>query len=126
MWQQGAKEDTTLTIQISGKMKIESSTRYFIFTRKNPRPIDFERLVDNAEKLDIYMGYHVTRERNEVLLTGFLVMRGRKSKVSILSRSFPNFLIRPIPGRFDINFHNTDGVYMNKHPFDGLQKRLFE
>ena len=106
-------------------------TRYFLFTRTNPRVSDYELVVRVANKIDAHLGYATVYNGGTRVLKGFIVLRGPRTFVGTLCKHFPNFLLFAVDAMetyFDFNLDSVpDGVTMvNEHPFQEVRKTLFK
>jgi len=119
-------------------MKVFS--RYFVFTRVNPRPKEYASLLETCQKFDICLSYRTKRDvkRGRSVLTGFLVLRGPRTYADVLGRLFPNFLVAPLSGRHENGFDwmrayggdhliDDEPVFFDckEHPYASVKKRLF-
>lgn len=106
-------------------------TRYFTFTRVNPKVGDYERLVRTCKEIDAFLSYKTVRDGKVVRLFGIIVLRGPSTISDDIGRLFPNFNLTSMGGEFDSNFGRFmesaggDVVQHNEHPFFALRRALF-
>lgn len=121
-------------------LKKQTRTRYFVFSRVNPRYDDYELLVETCDRIDACLGYKTVRDGWKVRLIGFLILRGPSTIEDDLGRLFPNFLLTPLGHEFHGAcdwlasqrmddghwFIDAEPQFNNKeHPFEMLRVRLF-
>jgi hypothetical protein len=107
-------------------------TRYFSFTRVNPKISDYDALVKTCNRVDAYLSYTTVRCGEKTRLFGIIVLRGPPTIADDIGRLFPNFNLTPMTGEFDANFERLMGVTSgddviqhNEHPFFSLRRALF-
>ena len=124
----------------------EKLTRYFTFSRVNPRLQDYHWLIETCLNIDAFLVYKTYRDINRFAqvrtrLVGFMVLRGRKTVVSDLGRLFPNFFLtgfhKDTEDIFDVirSWHDNEALwisdaddttfFVNEHPFEGVRRKLF-
>jgi hypothetical protein len=98
-------------------------TRYFSFTRVNPKAGDYDALVKTCNRVDAYLSYKTVRCGERTRLFGIIVLRGPPTIADDIGRLFPNFNLTPMTGEFDANFErlmgNTSGgdvIQHSEHP----------
>ncbi len=115
-------------------------TRYFTFTRVNPRSQDYAILLDTCERIDASLGYKTVRDGQKIRLLGFITLRGPATIADDILRLLPNFNVTSLNRRFGSGFdwlaearsgsrffvdgpmfHNYKG-----HPFQQLKTQLFD
>lgn len=107
------------------------NTRYFTFTRVNPKASDYDLLVGTCSKVDAYLSYKTVRDGGKVRLFGIIVLRGPSTIADDIGQLFPNFNLTPMVGEFDDNFERLmssgggEVIHHNEHPFFGLRRALF-
>lgn len=103
-------------------------TRYFLFSRVNPRKKDYGLMITACKKIDAYFGYRTVSDGVKVLLKGFIVLRGRKTNVGRIVCYFPNFILKEVPRHFDFDLDDLpdDVVVGGHHPFGFLRRDLFK
>jgi hypothetical protein len=112
-------------------MKLNKYTRYFLFTRVNPKESDYALLVATCERIDAFLGYQVLHDSEGVVrLSGFVVLRGPRTFVGDLCLLFPNFNFTPMSDVYElggVNFDSfPDGTFLlGEHPFVKLRRSLF-
>ena len=79
-------------------------TRYFVFTRVNPRDHDYDLLIDMCQKHDFMLAYKTVRDGWKIRLHGMLVMRGPPTVADDIMNLLPNFMVTPLSEEF------TDGI----------------
>lgn len=104
--------------------------RYFIFTRVNPKEIDYDRLDLVAGRINAFIGYRTltaTGSDSRKMMKGFVVLKGERTTVKKIIRFFPNFLLTAIPSTFEMDFSDLPGdtVFLGHHPLDCIRRRLF-
>jgi len=109
------------------KLRPLKFTRYFLFTRVNPKPGDFETLFETCKRIDAYMGCKRFNVDGRERLVGFIVLRGNRAFLRSICREFPNFNITEMPGHGWEGVFNEDSydIIVNKHPFIELKRKLF-
>ena len=115
-------------------------TRYFIFSRVNPRHDDYEHLVDTCEKIEACLAYKTVRDGWRVVLTGFFILRGPSTIQDDIRRLFPNFLLTNLSLQYQeslewlvgaklegLPFFQDGEIFSNgkEHPFQSVKKNLF-
>lgn len=110
-------------------------SRYFLFTRVNPRLSDYECLINGCKSIHAFYGWKETSTYNDdgsvasSLLRGFLILENDPATCFSLSHTFPNFLIVTAPKYMDFDLASlpTDvNVGPGSHPFASLKRRLFD
>lgn len=73
----------------------DTATRYYLFSRVNPKPRDFQDLIDKCNEIDADLGYKTVKIGDRFRLEGFMVLRGarRVNDIDSLMRMFPNYMI---------------------------------
>lgn len=104
------------------KPKSNKMTRYFVFTRIRPTRKDYNLLRKLSTVIDAFIGYS-TEFGRVPRLVGFFILRGPKTRVSIIHRFFPNFLVSQAPDEFD--FDLVCDILLNEHPYIELKRNLF-
>jgi hypothetical protein len=103
-------------------------TRYFIFVRTNPEPDDYDRVVNETNRIDGNI-YYITDRSNpdRIRLKGLLILRKQPAYARDIAKCFPNFLVHVLPTYFELDFWNLHcGVtIIGEHPYKGIQKLLF-
>lgn len=116
-------------------------TRYFVFTRVNPRESDYDLLRGTCERIDATLAYKTVRDASKVRLMGFLILRGPRTFSDDIGRLLPNFLVTALTSDIDDVWHwlevspkscgdvfFIDGeVFFNgcSHPFYDIKRMLF-
>lgn len=95
-------------------------TRYFNFTRTNPKPHDYELLKGVCKNINAACFMDTIVDSGGVTrLQGYMVLWGPRTHKEDLARIFPNFLITPM----------EQGEFVRlppgHHPFDCIKKKLF-
>lgn len=113
----------------------DKRSRYFVFTRVNPRASDYDLLVMTSEAINASLVYKTFRTLTTVRLVGFLILRGPTTVSQDIGRLLPNFLVTWLGEQFDDGYHwlnahhpTIDGeIHFNQrgHPFGDLKKKLF-
>lgn len=116
-------------------------TRYFVFTRVDPRDLDYERLRGVCEMIDAHLAYKTVRDASRIRLIGCLVLRGPRTVADDIGCLLPNFLVTAMTSDvddiwhwFEVSSSKTDGSFFidgeiffnnHSHPFDDLKRVLF-
>lgn len=104
-------------------------TRYYTFTRVNPKSSDYDLLVRTCHRINAYLGYRTLRDADKVRLIGFIVLRGPKTIVDDIEQLFPNFHLMSMVGCFGDNYSDLGDddtiITANEHPFVSVRKSLF-
>lgn len=104
-------------------------TRYFVFWRTDPKPSDYELLRKKCEEINAFFGYTTLNNGDKKILKGFIILRGVKtiSDGSSLHAHFPNFMIRGVGTKCDMNLEALRNLTLNGvHPYEGVRRRLFD
>jgi hypothetical protein len=115
--------------------RFNGRTRYYTFTRVNPKCSDFELLVSTCERIDAHLGYLTIPDDGKIRLVGFIVLRGPETVIGDIEQLFPNFNLTPMEGTsFDGVVSDAQKkaeligavlVTHNCHPFEGIKRALF-
>ena len=109
-------------------------TRYFVFTRVNPRTSDYDHLLETCSRIDAWVVYKTVYDGFKIRMLGFLVLRGPRTVSNDIALLLPNFLVNEMPGHFndgwdwlDAVSSKGDEVFFNgkTHPFTDIKKKLF-
>lgn len=102
-------------------------TRYFLFSRVNPRATEIDMLLRQCDKHDVFLGYRFDDTvKNKVVMKGFMIMQERGDEEGVHTL-FPNFLIKEMPKSFQFDYHavTDDFVVEGCHPYTEVTKDLF-
>lgn len=99
-------------------------TRYFLFSRVNPKDDDYDLLIERCIRLGIYAGFRTISPQGVERLVGFLIFKDGRVLPSALVREFPNFLVIPM-GSHGWPDESKGFTYFGGHPFDDLKHLLF-
>ena len=111
-------------------MKLNKFTRYFLFTRVDPKEEDYTLLLEVCKRIDAHLGYRTILGTSVDRLVGFIVLRGPRTFVADLCRLFPNFNLTPMSdivelGSFDFDNLPKGTVLVGDHPFKSIRSVLF-
>lgn len=95
-------------------------TRYFEFSRVNPKEVDYALLHYVCRKIDAYYGIKLEKKGKRVHLHGFIMLRGRPTFQGDLCQLFPNFHLTYMKGEIGKGFET-----FGKHPYDDIKRVLF-
>lgn len=100
-------------------------SRFFSFTRVNPKGKEYPMLVRTCERIDACVAYVTIKDGGDRRLTGFLVLRGPRTYADKLMPLFPNFLIKAVKSAnyFDVP---AGYVWRGDLPFQDIKRRLFD
>lgn len=102
------------------------NTRYYRFTRVNPKSVDYTLLISRCRSINAYLSYVVTYDGNRVQVNGFIIPPHR-TVIGNIQRMFPNFLFSHIDD-FSILEREMEGVgatFINEHRFKSIKRVLF-
>jgi hypothetical protein len=103
-------------------------TRYFTFSRCNPRDKDYDVLIGSCDVINAFLGFkdELDEDGFVVKLKGMFILHGPKAYADQLITFFPNFLLVAMePDMHDsFNSHN-DFTFIGEHPYARIRKRLF-
>ena len=120
-------------------MKVPSKrpkfTRYFVFTRVDPRTSDYDYLLETCSRIDAWVVYKTMRTGFRTRMLGFLILRGPRTVSDDIALLLPNFLVNELPVHFHDGWDWIDSVsggggeeiFFNgkAHPFIDIKKQLF-
>lgn len=112
---------------------MKNHSRYFVFSRINPRPSDIILLSRAFQRISVdHYGYQFDRsdrgpiKKRRIILKGFFVLSKQVTLARNIEGIFPNFLIVPMPSSIDLDFDRPmqSMTIVGKHPYSALKKIL--
>lgn len=106
--------------------KAKKVTRYYEFTRINPKAFDYMLLINRCKEINAYLGYFVEYHGGKVYMKGFVVPPHR-SVISDIQRMFPNFNFTHIED-FSVTEKEVQdasgALFFNCHRFSSVKRLL--
>ena len=106
--------------------KRNKNTRYYKFSRVNPKASDYTLLISRCRAINAYLSYVVVCDGNRVQVDGFVIPPHR-TVIGNIERMFPNFLVSHIED-FSIlekAMESAGAVVINEHRFKSVKRILF-
>lgn len=104
----------------------EKNTRYYEFTRVNPKAFDYLLLINRCKQIKAYLGYVVSRDNGKTRMRGFVVTYHR-TNIKNMHIMFPNFNFTYVENFLVSEKDLIDAcgsVVINNHRFKGVRKAL--
>jgi hypothetical protein len=101
-------------------------TRYFMFSRVNPRDDDYDLLLAECGRLNVYVGFRTVISFGVTRLVGFLMFTEGRVSHDVLARALPNFLVVPMVSTDPPIDESKGFTYFGGHPFHDIKRLLFK